>query len=603
MGNYWVFERVGPMGGSASEAFTTPAQGSGIPPADLLARESIQNSVDAVGSSDASKVRVEFVQKLLVGTEKRQFLDTLNLGPALEPRKHALPRNSDSRAHFLEEVDEESASMRLLYVSDFNTTGLSGDPRSNKSHFHRLLLTLGDGSKARGEKDSGGSFGFGKAAYAANSLVHTIVAYTVFDPAESGGDGASARLMGCTYLFNHSIGETEYTGRGWFGVPEPGNQIVNPFNNEDAHSMAESLGFKRRSPDQYGTSILIVDCPIEIPELKRAVETWWWPRIVDHQLDVRLIDHELKSHPPRLKQRDDLKPFINCYEIVVERDADVPGISQRDALRTREGIKPGVAAYQVLDTSPQDVGDEESPFVDSLALIRSLKMVIEYKHYGRMPVPVAGTFLADAEIDKILRSSEPLTHDRWDPNSARENGPFERGVVDSLLGRLKRNFRNFSSRAAPPPPKTSAKATVLESMLGKLFRPRPKNASKGEGNVQDPFRVVFETKPHVVDRSGELSIEGSVGLGLAEHAPSDSVEVVLILKCLPVEDTGVDPHGEIPLRIKCNRPDRFRRESGNTSRVFATITKLELLTFDFQSEPYQPDWTVTIDVDVEELSR
>src|SRR3569623_1029856 len=74
----WVFENNPPMGGAAGEAFTNTLASSGMPPAAVLAREAIQNSVDARAKGE-SKVSVEFASKALSGKEKTAFVAAAGL--------------------------------------------------------------------------------------------------------------------------------------------------------------------------------------------------------------------------------------------------------------------------------------------------------------------------------------------------------------------------------------------------------------------------------------------------------------------------------------------------------------------------------------------
>ena len=43
----WIFEDSGPMGGAAGEAYANTLKSPGMQPEHVLAREAIQNSVDA----------------------------------------------------------------------------------------------------------------------------------------------------------------------------------------------------------------------------------------------------------------------------------------------------------------------------------------------------------------------------------------------------------------------------------------------------------------------------------------------------------------------------------------------------------------------------
>ncbi|RYH24363.1 MAG: hypothetical protein EON54_24580, partial [Alcaligenaceae bacterium] len=168
----WLFEQSPDMGGASGEGFNNPLMGSGMDPAADLAREVIQNSTDA--QVPGEKVRVELRRVTLTGKAKQDFVKAMGLDPALTSR-HAyfnLPRGS-----CLETISDATKPLQLLYIDDYGTCGLHGSPTSRKSHFNRLLLSLGDGSKSTDAEGSGGSYGFGKSACSSNSRIHTIVAY------------------------------------------------------------------------------------------------------------------------------------------------------------------------------------------------------------------------------------------------------------------------------------------------------------------------------------------------------------------------------------------------------------------------------------------
>lgn len=67
--NDWTFEVVAPMGGAAGEAFTNPLASSGMPPAAVLAREAIQNSVDAHADGE-NKISMRVRSKGVEGRRK-----------------------------------------------------------------------------------------------------------------------------------------------------------------------------------------------------------------------------------------------------------------------------------------------------------------------------------------------------------------------------------------------------------------------------------------------------------------------------------------------------------------------------------------------------
>lgn len=190
----WMFEPTQPMGGAAGEAYSNVFAGTGMDPAETLAREAIQNSVDAALPAQANKVRVAFRRVVLTGGDKVRFVESLDLASFSE-RREALelpPQNS------ADHLADPSVPLDLLYIEDYETHGLFGDPHDSESHFHRLLFSLGDSAKARSDDATGGSFGFGKAVYSTNSQIRTIVAFSVFEP--TAGDDHYARIDGVRLL-------------------------------------------------------------------------------------------------------------------------------------------------------------------------------------------------------------------------------------------------------------------------------------------------------------------------------------------------------------------------------------------------------------------
>jgi hypothetical protein len=70
----WTFHRTDPMGGATGEAFSNVLQGTGMASNAVMAREAIQNSVDAQISSDGDKVRMRFRHCSLTGDKKRNLI-------------------------------------------------------------------------------------------------------------------------------------------------------------------------------------------------------------------------------------------------------------------------------------------------------------------------------------------------------------------------------------------------------------------------------------------------------------------------------------------------------------------------------------------------
>ena len=584
----WVFERSPDMGGASGEGFNNPLMGSGMEPEADLAREVIQNSTDA--QAPGEKVRVEFRRVTLTGKAKQDFVKSMSLDPALTSRRtyFNLPRGS-----CLETISDATKPLRLLYVEDYGTYGLHGSPTSRKSHFNRLLLSLGDGSKSTEAEGSGGSYGFGKSACSSNSRIHTIVAYSVFDPAQSGVLPKNhARMMGCGYFRSHDHDDVEFTGRAWFGNPVKGGGKVEPLVDNEAHEYAERLGFKRRDQSERGTSLLIVDCGVDCEALRGAIEEWWWPRLLDDELglDVALYEQGQKLPPPRPRKRADLRPCIECFDLAIGLSMPT-GQHQKTAPFNRlYNLHLGNYAFTVL--GEEGAKDELlSEKLGCIALIRRPQMVIEYMNVGgALPLPCVGTFVAGPDVDTFLKRSEPATHNKWDSKSNRlsELEPEARDIVVKVLQRLKIVLRQFANAAMPQAPTQELRLKSLERLLGATFKPPTTTAGGGGASPSDPISINFVDQPHIVAEQAGIATKGSFRISMADDADRPKVKVVVRVKCLVQEDEGVSTEDPISVSLHSDEVNGSGSAAANGGIVFELEREANPL-FTFRSAAYVRD--------------
>jgi hypothetical protein len=121
----WFFEAVGQMGGASSSAYQNSLAGVGVMPAQLFARETIQNSANSVDAAQegAPSVSVRFRSIRITRPQLGDLRTLLHMNDDDEPlrRRGLVPSVEGSTLH---SVLEEPP--RLLYVEDFNTVGLGG---------------------------------------------------------------------------------------------------------------------------------------------------------------------------------------------------------------------------------------------------------------------------------------------------------------------------------------------------------------------------------------------------------------------------------------------------------------------------------------------
>lgn len=609
----WYFERQGSMGGAGGEAFKSVFNGTGRDPAATLAREAVQNSVDAALEEDET-VEVQFNFRQLTGDDKAKFFQSASLNEMVDRRDHLGLIDSNC----LRQADDP---LDLLYVEDYGTTGLAGDPKLPSSHLRKLLLDLGGSPKAktthehtvRGRKP-GGSYGFGKAAYSSTSKIGVIFA---FSRTTDSNDEDISVLMGAAYQADHDYEEESFTGRAWMGVQDDASEtgpVFHPFTGNEAERIAKSLGFDRE--DGYGTSVLIIDCPVEPEKLIEGLEDYWWPRIDAGLLNASVSDQG-DEKVPRPKKRKHLQPFIQAYSVALDKSPEesrerkqVPfrqkTIHDPDERKVSIGKLGLVAINEDEDDYP--LGEKYDDLVNTIALVRSPMMVVKYETTGRSRGAFAnlvGCFVADEDIDGILRLSEPPPHDEWDPTAERLPIASEcyPEVVRSVNQRIKRSFKEFQRDASPPDPYDQRRLTAVERTLAQWFgASRPNNPTPPPN--PSPISLNVDGPRLRLTGNNELVAEGELMIKFAQKALESDLAQIPIefrLSLKVKEDEGVSSKDPVPFDMEFLKGDMDLIEDNSGQQVWRGILlRGESIKAHFISSPYSRTWTIKMVPEVEE---
>ena len=595
----WLFHASDPMGGAAGEAFANTLKSPGMLPEHVLAREAIQNSVDA---GSGGKVEVRFRASVVKGTKKEAFVQAADLGSIAERSEELML----SEPNCLTTLGKSQKELRLLYVEDYNAVGLSGDPHDKGSNFYRLLLSLGDRSKSRTAQGStGGSYGFGKSVYSSSSAIQTIFAYTRFKD----GKTERVRLFGCGYFVSHDYKKQPYSGRAWLGMPEKkddkGRVVVDPVEGSEADELAAKLGFTLRKDGELGTSILIVDAAVDIKAIERGIEDWWWPRLIENKLDVVIQDADGVNHYPKPKKNPAIKPFIEAYDVAVGRAVAKSGVHKLAIFNKESGLDMGRCGFVVvpLDTSGNQVVSPER--INSVALIRGPLMVVAYHAVSQANPAIVGAYVApdEDEVEKVLRKSEPPAHDRWDPDSTnlRDENHKAKDIVTSILNRIKTQLRKFQSEAAPATPVKQRRMTQLERALGTYFKPSGVTGSALPPEASpSPLHLEFSKAPYAeATTDGMLRLKGTFTVRLDDTSEDDSVPLRLQMNCPVLEDNN-EEGDNLPLSVVIEGVDAVNEEA-NPWTYYFTLAKNVKAKFKVESAPYDPAWTVRLRPDIDRM--
>jgi len=592
----WFFHASDPMGGAAGEAYANTLKSQGMHPEHVLAREAIQNSVDA---GFGSKVAVRFRACAITGAKKMGFIEHADL-KCIAARAQALELVG---TNCLQSLDKPKVPLRLLFVEDYNAEGLSGGAHDKGSNFYRLLLSLGDRTKNRSGHGTGGSYGFGKSVYSSSSAIQTIFAYTRFSTPEG---IEQTRLFGCGYFASHDFKKETYSGRAWLGTkPDKDSQgrvIVDPFEGEAADALASELGFTKREKGERGTSILIVDAEVDVAAIVRGVEDWWWPRLVENKLDVEVYDVDGTLYHPKPKKNDDLKPFIEAFDIARGRAEAKNGSQKFFRPNAEDGVPLGTCGFVVVPVDANGSTVVTGERCNTVALIRAPLMVVAYKSFSETSPQVVGAYVASdvQEVDLALKQSEPPAHDRWDPESTnlRDESGKSRKLVVAVLNRVKGGLKRFQSEAAPPTSAKQRRLTLLERALGSYFKPQGHGAGPAIESGPSPLHLEFVKQPFAeATEDGMLRLKSAFSIKLDDKSEEDEVNLRLRVNCPVLEDD--DEEGEdLKLTIE-------------VEGVAAEIDAVDPLTYRFklakhtrarfkiESESYEPAWTVRLRPDIE----
>lgn len=592
----WYFHESDPMGGAAGEAYANTLKSPGMHPDHVLAREAIQNSVDA--QIEGEKVMVRFRHKLITGAAKESFVEAAGLS-AIAARSDQLEL---ATPNCLQSLGKARTPLSLLYVEDHNAEGLSGDPHDKSSNFYRLLLSLGDRSKARTSKGTGGSYGFGKSVYSSSSAIQTIFAYTRF---RSGKGEEKTRVFGCGYYASHEFKKSNFSGRSWLGVKrhndELGRVVVDPFEDKAADKLAAALGFEKRLPGDFGTTILIVDADVDLPNMVAGVEDWWWPRLIEHKLDVEVFNPDGGLMVPRPKMNEQLRPFIEAFDIARARAEPKSGAQKLNTLSRLGETGLGVCGLVVVPLREDGQPVVRHDRCNTVALIRAPFMVVAYKSFSETAPLVVGAFMASDEVDLALKKSEPPAHDRWDPDSTnlRDEQGTGKEIVKAVLSRIKSGLKRFQGEAAPPAPAKQRRLSLLERALGAYFKPQGSGPTPLPDAVSSPLHLEFTKQPYAeATPEGMLRLRSAFTVAMDPKSEDESVELRLLVKCPVMEDEGQEGD-DLELKINVKGVEAvFDAEEPRLCRF--ELAKGAKAHFAIESEPYDAAWTVRLRPEIEE---
>lgn len=466
----WFAKRFGPGdidGAGAKRLLGTPT----LPPAEVLLRETAQNSWDA--GSAASSVVFSINVRKLTPTQLKLLRDSVFTGNVKIPKLgRALTQNTTW----------------AIEISDRGTTGLNGPVRNDleihsgqATNFIDLVFNVGS---TRDFDLGGGTYGFGKTIAYVLSQPGTIL---IWSQCKSGARTES-RIIGSAISEPFNWRRKRYTGRHWWGhIPKDGER-VEPLTGRDATTIGRQVFSRIFMPRETGTSILIVDPRVSVmddyqgfaEEIANAALWNLWPKMVADVAERRTmaISVEYNSDPvdiPKVDSHGVLSGYAHCLRAIRATQAGKPQPTSPYPVFVQEirSERPNkLLGHLALARYPRSTDVSFSEHSDSVALMRhGAELIVKYALHSPLSTggfQWAGVFKPVEGVDQSFAMSEPPAHDDWIPAGIEDRR--QKRDVNIALNRIRKSVDAFLNPAfhGPGPNEEAVPTAAVGDMLSDL---------------------------------------------------------------------------------------------------------------------------------------
>jgi len=355
-------------------------------PIESLAREVIQNSLDAAKDININPVKVEFELFTIYANDFPGYNNYMSI---LKKCKEYGRDNKKTQIFFEKAIKAlKEDELQILRVGDYNTRGLTGSNKEGITNWTSLIKGSGMSNKAKG---SGGSYGIGKKAPFVCSDIRTIF-YSTKDII-----GVRA-CQGVTELISHKNENNELTqGVGFYGLVKGINPIL---------EVKEYPSFILER-NKCGTDIYILafnESDNWKTEITKSIIENYMVAILENKLAIKVGDIliNLETYDKLINQYFDIDSdsYIKYY---------YDAYTSKDKLifnHKYDGL--GEISLHLLS---------KKGFPKRVAMHRETGMKIFDKGHFKTLKKFAGVFIAFGEdLNEELRMMEPPEHDAWEPS-------------------------------------------------------------------------------------------------------------------------------------------------------------------------------------------
>ncbi len=456
MPNLWLdSERVSPTGNILSQGILNQLGRPGLNNLAILVREAVQNSWDA-RLSDRRTVYFE-IGGWTLDLKGRQFI-----------RDHIFSNTPPAKTLSINKVLRSNTPINFLAIYDRGTTGLGGPTRADEltndkepRDFVDFLRNIG---QPPNKKLSGGTYGYGKAAFYRASTVRTICIYTRCK--YKGKTESRFFVSGLGLPFESN--KIKYTGRHWWGRKNRG--IAEPILGSDADLIANKLGIRVFGKDEFG--IVQPDLANNssdkessghrlanaLTKIAEYLVWYFWPKMLKHKgnlpMSFNVTWEGQQISIPNPAEYLPTKPFVQAMHRLKNEKTSITEAFKHNIIEINSQRPLQILGRLALQAFPTEQptfsenGQENGiPKLCShhVALMRQPELIVKYYEgpsMGTESLGYAGVFVSDQEVDTIFAESEPPTHDDWVPDSLNER--VHKVFVRVALRNIFREMESFS---------------------------------------------------------------------------------------------------------------------------------------------------------------
>ena len=380
-----------------------------------LAKEICQNSLDAVLDSK-KRVLIEFKLYNIPLKEDRRIS---GLEEIFNLAKNYWQGN-EKTIRFLEKAEKnfKKEKIRVLRISDYNTTGLTGSDKKKNSTWNNLVKSTGVSDKTG---SSGGSYGIGKSAPFACSDLRTLF-YNTLDK-----DGLEA-FQGVANLVSFEKEDIVTQGTGYYG------------NSKDNTAIRNMDSFGAYTRKESGTDIYIIGFLDDEEWKKKVVEAIlenFLISILNDNIEIQVEDILINKENLSFlmeKYKEDIELTYEYYQVLMEKDSQPLEIEFKDLGKFK--------LYLLI----------KKDFKRKILISRSNGMKIFDRNRISSSIQFSGVcILEDEKINTYFREMETPQHDNWE--SDRHRNPKE-------AEKIKREFFAILKEKV----KEKGKETILDEM-------------------------------------------------------------------------------------------------------------------------------------------